>query len=91
MLQMPCICSERKNICTGYTKTVNVHIIAATYSMTFFQWLVVFQTPLSIATPMMQYLRKLFTTPYSLPQQSITMVTGCITIRSRQERRGEDG
>ena len=88
MLQMPAFVPKEKISAPGYTKTVNVHIIAATYSMTSFSMVGSFQTPLSIAYTNDTIPAQSFTTPYSLPQQSITMVL--VALQYVAGRKGEE-
>jgi len=88
MLQMPAVVPKEKISAPAYTKTVNVHIITATYKMISFSMVGSFQTILSITYNNETIPAQSFTTPYSLPQQSITMVL--VALQYVAGRKGEE-
>ena len=88
MLEMLAFIPKEKISAPAYTKTVNVHIITATYCMASFSMVDSFQTTLSIAYTNDTIPAQSFTTPYSLPQQSITMVL--VALQYVAGRKGEE-
>ena len=74
VLQIPAFIPEEKIIAPAYTKSVNVHIVAATYNITSFSMADSFQSAFSFGYNGNQIPAQSSITLYALPEQSITMV-----------------
>jgi len=88
VLQVSAFVPKEKISAPGHTKTVNVHIIVATYGMNSCLMVGSFQTALSIAYNNDTISAQSYTTPYALPQQSITIAL--VALQYTAGRKGEE-
>jgi hypothetical protein len=78
VLRMSAFVPDQKIDAPAYTKTVNMYIIAATYSIASFSTVDRFQIALSIAYNHNIIPAQSFTIPYQLPSESVTLVLAAL-------------